>query len=734
MPFYIGSLYEKGRSYRSRGNGYSQDGDHDDKFIDAMTGGQGNWLRKLIGSARKTFKASTGLDFAYISNMYLMYYAGTECISFITNRFQYLVTSSITVRHDQNHEASQAVKFYLANLGGNSVEAPKMKVFGTHAELKAGQYGATGGDDSTRQVFTFGNRIFLAEMRTEIQEEYSDGYPSSTREEHLILRCFGRSDQPIRTLIEHCKASYGNRGTELKIKHLPARHAGQQDICVPKRPLDTIDMEPGLKADVNQTIESFFDPNTEVFFRSLGTPYRCGRGGGSAWDQCAIQKRRQDNPEMKQERREAIEKKVTLSGLLNVIDGAGAKEGRLLVMTTNAPKSLDKALYRRGRIDKIVHMEYCTKETSEMTFKRVFGNDPCRTHSMQTIDSLASAFKAQFPKKTNLEPAGLANYLMMHRGNPQKAVEDFPGFLHRRKTSEEQSEYDINDLITDQEDDLNQVEEPDEGVLEGMVSKLSPPANNSETLTPSTTGTAIARTSTTFGDGRDLAFREIAELSGASVKTCLGPTPQPQKHAHSGRRADSIQTYWSKFKFIKPQVRRAPVPEFDIDDLLSDDEEGTVETPTPPVAATTAALATTAVQTERPPPTGHFFTWDEENQKHFPHDGLRPVTPRPLEENSDASWEPTDQPGQQHDHPTMWNDGNREELTHNLETVMRDIRSRSPRWWSFLLWVCPPLAAVAGLMRPLWNPMKTPSMTVTAIPRRRMIPTRKKSCPRLTPM
>ncbi|KAF2125350.1 CoaE-domain-containing protein [Dothidotthia symphoricarpi CBS 119687] len=45
----------------------------------------------------------------------------------------------------------------------------------------------------------------------------------------------------------------------------------------------------------------------------------------------------------------------------------------------------------------------------------------------------------------------------------------------------------------------------------------------------------------------------------------------------------------------------------------------------------------------------------------------------------------------------VWNDGGREELEGQIQGVMRDLRSGSPRWWSTLLWVCPPLGAVAGL-------------------------------------
>ena len=42
---------------------------------------------------------------------------------------------------------------------------------------------------------------------------------------------------------------------------------------------------------------------------------------------------------------------ISLSGLLNAIDGVASSEGRILVMTTNKPKELDSALIRPGRVD-----------------------------------------------------------------------------------------------------------------------------------------------------------------------------------------------------------------------------------------------------------------------------------------------------------------------------------------------------------------------------------------------
>ena len=47
---------------------------------------------------------------------------------------------------------------------------------------------------------------------------------------------------------------------------------------------------------------------------------------------------------------------VSLSGLLNALDGVGAQEGRLLFATTNKYEALDAALRRPGRMD--VHVEF----------------------------------------------------------------------------------------------------------------------------------------------------------------------------------------------------------------------------------------------------------------------------------------------------------------------------------------------------------------------------------------
>jgi len=47
----------------------------------------------------------------------------------------------------------------------------------------------------------------------------------------------------------------------------------------------------------------------------------------------------------------------------------------------------------------------------------------------------------------------------------------------------------------------------------------------------------------------------------------------------------------------------------------------------------------------------------------------------------------------------VWNDGGKAALKGELDRVMREVTRSSPRWWAWLLLLCPPLAGVAGI----WN-------------------------------
>lgn len=52
---------------------------------------------------------------------------------------------------------------------------------------------------------------------------------------------------------------------------------------------------------------------------------------------------------------------ISLFGLLNAIDGVASQEGRVLIMTTNTPESLDGALVRPGCVDMQVEFTNVTR-------------------------------------------------------------------------------------------------------------------------------------------------------------------------------------------------------------------------------------------------------------------------------------------------------------------------------------------------------------------------------------
>ncbi|KMZ63372.1 hypothetical protein ZOSMA_410G00110 [Zostera marina] len=72
-------------------------------------------------------------------------------------------------------------------------------------------------------------------------------------------------------------------------------------------------------------------------------------------------KEEEEKDEIKGKKKDDNDSKVTLSGLLNFIDGLWSACGgeRLIIFTTNHVKKLDPALIRRGRMDKHIELSYC---------------------------------------------------------------------------------------------------------------------------------------------------------------------------------------------------------------------------------------------------------------------------------------------------------------------------------------------------------------------------------------
>jgi hypothetical protein len=69
------------------------------------------------------------------------------------------------------------------------------------------------------------------------------------------------------------------------------------------------------------------------------------------------------------------ERSVTLSGLLNVLDGVFARDGRILIMTTNYPERVDSALLRPGRADRREHIGLLDSDAARDMAIKFFANE-----------------------------------------------------------------------------------------------------------------------------------------------------------------------------------------------------------------------------------------------------------------------------------------------------------------------------------------------------------------------
>ena len=63
---------------------------------------------------------------------------------------------------------------------------------------------------------------------------------------------------------------------------------------------------------------------------------------------------------------------VTLSGILNVMDGVTSPEGNILIITTNDPDYIDPGITRPGRIDKRFQIEYQSRDVIKEMWYRFF--------------------------------------------------------------------------------------------------------------------------------------------------------------------------------------------------------------------------------------------------------------------------------------------------------------------------------------------------------------------------
>ncbi|XP_060200778.1 AAA-ATPase At3g50940-like [Lycium barbarum] len=125
----------------------------------------------------------------------------------------------------------------------------------------------------------------------------------------------------------------------------------------------------------------------------------------------------------KDEEKENKHNRVTLSGILNFLDGIWSccGEERIIVVTTNHIDKLDAALLRPGRMDMRIHMSYCKLSA----FKQlVFNYLGIRQHEM--FDQIG-----QLLEEVEVTPAEVAGELLKSK-NPTISLQGLVEFLENK--------------------------------------------------------------------------------------------------------------------------------------------------------------------------------------------------------------------------------------------------------------------------------------------------------------
>ena len=162
---------------------------------------------------------------------------------------------------------------------------------------------------------------------------------------------------------------------------------------------------------------------------------------------------------------------ISLSALLNTIDGIASTEGRILIMTTNHVENLDPALLRPGRVDMVIDFEYANTQPIKDLFRAIYtemesdefpspskrgrnkkthlpitASPPAtkiyrtRRHncSSEEIARLADDFAAIVPAG-KFSPADIQGYLLKHKDKPREAVDNAQSWAEEKKANVKQN-------------------------------------------------------------------------------------------------------------------------------------------------------------------------------------------------------------------------------------------------------------------------------------------------------
>ncbi|KAG0268848.1 hypothetical protein BGZ95_002287 [Linnemannia exigua] len=275
--------------------------------------------------------------------------------------------------------------------------------------------------------FWFKNRL-LWMYRERVRPTGATVATSGSPVENITISTLGRSRDLIQSLILEAQRKFIDRDKSRTVIFAADQYGNwRRTKSRPKRPLDTIVMDPKLKNYIVEDAKEFFA--SESWYSERGLPFRRGLllygspGTGKTSfihalagelglniyvvnlssknltddtlselvsdtpSRCLLLIEDVDAAFIQRASKDAATG-ITFSGLLNSVDGVSAQEGRMLCMTTNHLERLDEALIRPGRVDVRAKFGKATQSQAEELFIKFFpqpvNTDPFFTSTTAT--------------------------------------------------------------------------------------------------------------------------------------------------------------------------------------------------------------------------------------------------------------------------------------------------------------------------------------------------------------
>lgn len=326
--------------------------------------------------------------------------------------------------------AKRSCRRLSASLPGSTLDGPSVGSPSAHYEQEPKRPKVRFSPSPGRHLVWEGARPILIERtRSDPQKDKGGGF---LREEWYVLTTIGSSPAQMKRLVQAVyDASQDDEEARKGVRVLEA--CGDYWATVETdayRPMESVILPEDLATEIINDATDFWEKRER--YRHLGVPHRRGylfygppgTGKSSAalalacqlkvplYDlslaspfsdnslksmlrdlpqRCVLLIEDVDKAFAERDKTDDIHKGLTFSGLLNAIDGVTAREGRILILTTNHPDRLDPALVRAGRTDRKFEFGYATADQARRLFARFFPDDDLDSAVFDSLHEVSMA-------------------------------------------------------------------------------------------------------------------------------------------------------------------------------------------------------------------------------------------------------------------------------------------------------------------------------------------------------